>query len=466
MRPPQSDHDGHQLRRDGLNPILRRQLRRAGLQVDQPPGDLDGWVSFLATVSEAFDDAERSQRISERSLEISSEEMRELNERVRTAANTDLRRERDGLRATLDATNDGMCRLDREGRVVLANRVALALLGNSERELLETPIMDRFSFVVEGTRYAGEELLDAIEMRRTLRSLSGVVIRSDGHETPIECNLEPIQTTPDERNSVLSFRDLTDHRRVREALERSEAHYGSLVHRAPIAFMEEDFSAVGEWLNGLRRAEITDLGAWLDEHPLQLRYAASLIRILDANAAAVEMLGAASTADLLGPLDPTTITADTLTSIRDQVEGLWNDRDLTVTRVSGSRTDGERLEAILHWGAPRILGALDLRRVVVGMVDITDLTEAQERTQELIQSKDKFLAAISHELRTPLTAVNVSAALLDESAHDLDADRAEGTRRVHPPSKRRHGPDRRRPPRCCSGRHRSAVTPEGGDDRG
>ena len=347
--------------------------------------------------------------------------MRELNERVRNAADTNLRRERDGLRATLDAMNDGMCRLDRKGRVVLANEVALSLLGCRERDLLHTPILGRFIFVVEGVRHGGEDLLDSIAKGRTLRRLNGVVTRADGHETPIECNLEPIPSTGQERNSVLSFRDLTDHQRVREALERSQAHYGSLIHRAPIAFMEEDFSAVGDWLDQLRRSGVTELDDWLNEHPDELRHAASLIQVVDANAAAVEMLGATSPADLRGSLDPNTITSDTLTSFRDQVEGMWEDRDLTVTRVSGSRINGERLEAILHWSAPRIFGSLDLTRAVVGMVDITDLTEAQERTQELILSKDKFLAAISHELRTPLTGVNVSAALLDESADDLDA---------------------------------------------
>ena len=384
------------------------------------PDDLDSWASFLAALSDSFDEGERSRYITERSLEVSSEEMRQLASQIRVAAESDLTRERDRLRAMLDSMNDGMCALDGRGHILMANRVAAEHLGFDEQGLLDTPVLGRFYFLIDGQRRSGIELIEAIRAQRPLRSLNGFLLRRDGREVPVGCNLEPIATNGDARSSVLIFSDLTDQRRIAAALERSQAHYGTLVHRAPIAFWEEDFSAVGRWLDDLRQDGVTDLGAWLDERPEQIRYGASMIRVVDANKAAAEIVGAKHPTELLGPLDPATLTEETMGSIRSQLEGMWNDQDLIVTEVSGTRYDGSRLEAILHWSAPRVLGHLDLTKVVVGMVDITDLTEAQERTVELMRSKDEFLAAISHELRTPLTAVNVSAALLDEERDDFD----------------------------------------------
>ncbi len=45
------------------------------------------------------------------------------------------------------------------------------------------------------------------------------------------------------------------------------------------------------------------------------------------------------------------------------------------------------------------------RRLVVQLADITAQKELQEHLEQLVRSKDEFVASVSHELRTPLTAV-------------------------------------------------------------
>jgi signal transduction histidine kinase len=53
-------------------------------------------------------------------------------------------------------------------------------------------------------------------------------------------------------------------------------------------------------------------------------------------------------------------------------------------------------------------------RIMISITDITQLKEAQSGLEELVRSKDEFIASISHELRTPLTGVmGLSAALLE-----------------------------------------------------
>ena len=54
--------------------------------------------------------------------------------------------------------------------------------------------------------------------------------------------------------------------------------------------------------------------------------------------------------------------------------------------------------------------------------DITARKAEERHLEELVRSKNEFLASVSHELRTPLTAVLGFAELLVESASDLDED--------------------------------------------
>ncbi|MCH7668241.1 MAG: nitrate- and nitrite sensing domain-containing protein [Acidobacteria bacterium] len=54
--------------------------------------------------------------------------------------------------------------------------------------------------------------------------------------------------------------------------------------------------------------------------------------------------------------------------------------------------------------------------------DITEAKAAERHLEDLIRSKDDFVASISHELRTPLTAVLGFAELLQASPEDFSAD--------------------------------------------
>jgi diguanylate cyclase (GGDEF)-like protein len=58
---------------------LERQLRRLGLSIETPPGP-DGWVKLLGQVSAAYKEAEADRYTLERSIEVSSDEMRALHD--------------------------------------------------------------------------------------------------------------------------------------------------------------------------------------------------------------------------------------------------------------------------------------------------------------------------------------------------------------------------------------------------
>ena len=68
-----------------LHRVLARQLRRAGVDADTPP-DADRWRRLLTAVSSVYAEHDRSRYVLERAMRISSEEMRELHEVLRSRA--------------------------------------------------------------------------------------------------------------------------------------------------------------------------------------------------------------------------------------------------------------------------------------------------------------------------------------------------------------------------------------------
>lgn len=70
-------------------------------------------------------------------------------------------------------------------------------------------------------------------------------------------------------------------------------------------------------------------------------------------------------------------------------------------------------------------------RLVLGAVrDVTDMVELRLRLEELVASKDEFIATVAHELRTPLTAVLAFSEMLLDGGDDVPAERDEFLRLI------------------------------------
>jgi signal transduction histidine kinase len=226
------------------------------------------------------------------------------------------------------------------------------------------------------------------------------------------------------RISSAEMRDLTEEIRAlsERRIEQSESHYRNLFAQSPIAIWDEDFTRVGLWLDGLRAAGVLDLQDHFDTHPDELRKGISLIDVLDVNSAAVVLVRSPDKASLLGPIDPELYGDDpsALYSFRVEFQAIWDGASRATFEFNGKRSDGTALYGILNWSVPLVDGERDLSRTAVAIIDITERKHAEDQMEELIRSKDAFLASVSHELRTPLTTVYASAETLIDQAEDLD----------------------------------------------
>jgi|GEM_PF-937036 len=183
-----------------------------------------------------------------------------------------------------------------------------------------------------------------------------------------------------EAHQVIQILDVTRRRADLDAIRAAEERQRSLISAMPVAVWEEDYSAVAEWLEDLRREGVQGLRAYLARHPEEVAHGARLIRVIDVNEAAVRLVNAPGKEALIGGILEETLTNETRDSFVEQFVAIWEGRPSTSVEVVGSTVEGQRIVCQLQWAAPLVSGRRDLSRAVV---TITDLTEREQARAEL-----------------------------------------------------------------------------------
>ncbi len=160
-------------------------------------------------------------------------------------------------------------------------------------------------------------------------------------------------------------------------------HFESLFEYAPISLWEEDYSAIKNFFDELRAGGVSDLGAYLDQHPDEIANNIRRIRVTHVNRETLTMFGAATEAELLDNLDK--IFRDEMRAhFRAELLALWNGETGWAGEGINYRLDGEALHIRLHW---RILPECesDWRCVLASIENITALKKAEERFHTLFE---------------------------------------------------------------------------------
>jgi PAS domain S-box-containing protein len=129
------------------------------------------------------------------------------------------------FRELLEAAPDAIIEVDREGRIVLLNRVAEQLFGYGREELLGRPVE---ILIPESARSGHHEHRREYWAHPSTRPMgTGLVLkgqRKDGSQFPVEISLSPVQFEEGFRVSAI-IRDVSERWLAEEKLRATQAAY-------------------------------------------------------------------------------------------------------------------------------------------------------------------------------------------------------------------------------------------------
>jgi len=162
-------------------------------------------------------------------------------------------------------------------------------------------------------------------------------------------------------------------------LRESEERYRQVFENSPVSIWEEDFSAVREFFNDLKRQGITDIDHYFDLHPETVQHCVERTRILNLNQAALVLHGASSKEELFAGL-ANTFTPDSFAAFRQELVSLWQGKTELVRDAEVKTLAGEPRQVTVHFSVcPGY--EQSLAKVLVSLADITDRKRAEEEVR-------------------------------------------------------------------------------------
>jgi PAS domain S-box-containing protein len=292
-------------------------------------------------------------------------------------------------RLLLEQASDAIVVADAEtGAIIEVNHYAGELLGWQEHELMgrrHTILYPESQREIMRAKFAEHARRgEILERESTVMHRNGAII-------PVHIRATLI-TTGARRYFQAILRDLRPRLESEAAVRRSEARIRQLFERVPVAILETDYTAVGLWLDELRRSGVTNLSRHLETHLDEVRAVFARVVVVGANPAALRASGAPDFQTFLKETGPEgVLVSPELTVFRGQLDAIWNGRAEMISEMRFKRIDGRVGHGVMYWSAPRLDQGLDLTHATLVFSDLSDLRETEARLREV---EDRWQLAV------------------------------------------------------------------------
>ncbi|WP_201830191.1 sensor domain-containing diguanylate cyclase [Microvirga zambiensis] len=258
-------------------------------------------------------------------------------------------------------------------RVIKVNRRTLGmfeaedlshLVGNLDRifrnDMLKTHIEELVQLWEGRTEFFSDTVNYTLSGRRLDIQLKGSIL--PGHEGGWD-------------RVLIAIEDVTERESARRQLSSSETYARGLFEHSPVSLWVEDFSAVKQLLDEVRRQGIIDFRVFTDVHPEFVTRCMSEIRVIDVNRHTLELFAAADKQTLLMRLGD--VFRDEMHEhFREQLIDLWNGKIFQQREVVNYSLAGDELH--LHLQFSVLPGyEKDWSLVQVALTDITARKRAE-----------------------------------------------------------------------------------------
>lgn len=174
---------------------------------------------------------------------------------------------------------------------------------------------------------------------------------------------------------LVAIEDVTEREAARRKLATSEAYARGLFEHSPVSLWVEDFSAVKQLLDDVRRQGISDFRTFTDVHPEFVERCMSEIRVIDVNRHTLQLFAAEDKKTLLSNLGEV-LRDEMQEHFREQLIDLWHGRIFQQREVVNYSLAGDELH--LHLQFSVLPGyEQDWSQVQLALTDITARKRAE-----------------------------------------------------------------------------------------
>lgn len=310
------------------------------------------------------------------------------------------------FREGLHASPNPLLLTDTNGNVLDFNLAALVSYGRSEKESLIGKNAIEFLGDKDQARLRDE--LRNLQKTGTLKSAEYSFMGKDGTERLLELSASTIRDLSGKpKFFVIMTKDVSDLRRMQGDLREYDSQYRALFENSPIALIEEDFSVVKNHINRLKSSGVRDLDTYFQKHPEEISKCTDLVRVVDANGAALKLLGIESKEVMKNGIGQFILE-----------EGIWRFKNEVVALSEGKtffeavgknvRPNGEPIFTLLRWTV--VPGhENDCSRVFVSLIDISE----RNRVWEALKGSEERQRAIFETAANLIICVNEEGLIVD-----------------------------------------------------